>query len=203
MLRDALKRDFSEDAAVLAKAATIIRDDILNHQWFKFTGSFPPGCQEDSLPFSLKSLDSHILNSPNLMDQDKHESQPCLTISQLLYYNIKKKSSDSAVKMRHTLVREPLIPIYIGLNMHQLTRSKKLVQQLYRMGMCISYDRGLKSGLQLQLVNDLSKMELFHLLVFERVCSLLVPLTIWTITPVQLLLYLLFMALEAVSFNYQ
>ena len=75
------------------------------------------------------------------MDQDKHESQPCLTISQLLYYNIKKKSSDSAVKMRHTLVREPLIPIYIGLNMHQLTRSKKLVQQLYRMGMCISYDR--------------------------------------------------------------
>ena len=142
MLRDALKkRDFSEDVAVLAKAATIIRDDIFNHQGLKFTGSFLPGCQEDSLPFSLKSLVSLILNGPNLKDQDKHESHPCLTISQLLYYNVKKKSSDSAVKMRHTLVREPPIPIYIGLNLHQLTRSKKLVQQLYRMGIYISYDR--------------------------------------------------------------
>ncbi len=90
---------------------------------------------------SLKSLVSLILNGPNLKDQDKHESQSCLTISQLLYYNVKKKSSDSAVKVRHTLLREPPLPIYIGLNMHQLTRSKKLVQQLYRMGICIAYDR--------------------------------------------------------------
>ena len=123
MLRNALKkRDFSEDVIVLAKAATIIRDDIFNHQGFKFTGSFPPGCQEDSLPLSLKSLVSLILSGPDLKDQDKHDSQPCLTISQLLYYNIKKKPSDAAVKMRHTLVREPPLPIYIGLNMHQQTR---------------------------------------------------------------------------------
>ena len=43
--------------------------------------------------------------------------------------------------MRHTLLHEPPLPIYIGLNMHQLTTSKKLVQQLYRMGICIAYDR--------------------------------------------------------------
>ena len=66
MLRNALKkRDFSEVVEVLAEAL-IICDDIFNHQGFKFTGSFLPGCQEDSLPLSLKSLVSLILNGPNL-----------------------------------------------------------------------------------------------------------------------------------------
>ena len=53
----------------------------------------------------------------------------------------KKRPPDSTVKTRHTLACEPPIPIYIGLNIHQLTRSKKLIEQLYRMGICISYDR--------------------------------------------------------------
>ena len=42
---------------------------------------------------------------------------------------------------RHILEREPPLPIYIGMNVHALTRSKKLVQQLYQMGISISYDR--------------------------------------------------------------
>lgn len=36
---------------------------------------------------------------------------------------------------------EPPLPIYIGLNIHQQTRSKKLITQFYSMGICISYDR--------------------------------------------------------------
>ena len=39
------------------------------------------------------------------------------------------------------LQREPPIPVYIGLNIHQVTRSKKLIQQFYQMGISISYDR--------------------------------------------------------------
>ena len=102
MLRDAIKkRDFSEDVEILAKAAKIIRNDIFDQDWFKFNGCFPPECQEDSLPTSLKSLVSLILSGPNLKDQDKRESQACLTISQLIFYNVKKRSSDSTVKVRH------------------------------------------------------------------------------------------------------
>ena len=63
MLKKAIdKRDFSEDAIVLAKAAAIIRNDVFNHGCFQFTGSFPHHCQENSLPSSLKSLVSLILN---------------------------------------------------------------------------------------------------------------------------------------------
>ena len=83
MLNEALKnRDFNEDATILAIAAIIVRKDIFYHQGFKFSGSFPAECQEQSLPSSLKSLVSMILNGPNIKDQDKHESKASLTIGQ-------------------------------------------------------------------------------------------------------------------------
>ena len=102
ILKEALKkRDFSEDAAILAKAAVIVQDDILNHHCVSFTGAFLPNCQEHSLPSSLKSLVSLILNGPNLKD---HETQACLTAAQVLLYNVKRKSpSRNDVKTRHTL----------------------------------------------------------------------------------------------------
>ena len=41
MLKEALKkRDFTEDAQILAKAVSIIRKDIFNHDAFKFERSF-------------------------------------------------------------------------------------------------------------------------------------------------------------------
>ncbi len=138
MLKEALKkRDFTEDDTILARAATLIRNDIFNHQCFDFAGSFPPGCQEDSLPSSLKSLISLIFSGANLKDQDKHESQACLTVGQIILYNTKRRPSHPGTKMRHSLQREPPISVYIGLNIHQQARSKKLIQQLYQ----ISYDR--------------------------------------------------------------
>ena len=145
MLKEALrKRDFSEDAITLAKATTIIRNDVFNHQCLQFNGSFSPGCQQNSLPSSLKSLVSLILNGSNLKDQDKCESQACLTVSQVILFHMKEKSSDSAVKTRHILDHEPSLPIYVGLSIHHMTRSKKVIQQLYQVGVCVSYDRVLE-----------------------------------------------------------
>ena len=142
MLHDAVrKRDFDEDAVTLANAAKTIQNAILNHDGFKFTGSFPTGCQEKSIPSSLKYLIAMITKGPNLKDQEKCDSQACLTISQAIMYNTTKKITPSATTSRHTLVREPPLPIYIGMNVHTQTRNKKLIHQLYQMGLSISYDR--------------------------------------------------------------
>ena len=142
MLKEALKkRDYSEDALILAKAATIIRNDTFRHECFKFDGNFPSKCQENSIPSSLKSLISLIYNGPNLKDQDKEESHACISVRQLIVFNMKKSTSTAGTKERHTLDREPPLPIYIGLNIHQQTRCKKLIMQLYCMGISISYDR--------------------------------------------------------------
>ena len=84
MLKEALtRRDFTEDALILSKAAMIVRNDILGHKGFKFTGSFQQNCQEDSLPSSLRLLVSLIFNGHNLKDEELgcSESQACLTAS--------------------------------------------------------------------------------------------------------------------------
>ena len=94
MLREALQqRNFSEDATILAKAARIIRTDIFSHNSSKFDGSFPPNCQEDSLPSSLKLLISLIFNGPTLKEQQRCETLACPTVRQSIIYNTKKKAS--------------------------------------------------------------------------------------------------------------
>lgn len=143
MLKDALaKRNFMDDASILAKAASIIRKDMFkNENEATFSGTFSEKCQEDSVPASLKSLVAMLINGTNLTDQDKCESQPCLTISQTILFNSKKKTSShrSSVTTRH--VREPPLPLYIGLNIHTATRSKALITTLYQLGLSVSYDR--------------------------------------------------------------
>ena len=82
-------RDYSDDALILAKAAKIIRKDIFAHRQFKFTGTFPSDCQSESVPSSLLSLVSLILNCPDI-ERRGQGSQACLTITQLIDFNAKK-----------------------------------------------------------------------------------------------------------------
>jgi len=80
-----------------------------------------------------------------LKDQERCETQACLTVGQAIMYNTKKKASESCtVNTRHSSDREPPLPIYIGLDIHRMARSKKLIEQFYHMGICISYDRVLE-----------------------------------------------------------
>jgi hypothetical protein len=145
ILKDELARhDYESEALTLAKAADIIRRDIFSQSGFHFNGSFPKDCQTSSVPSSLRTLVSMLLNGLNISNQDTIVSQPTLTISQLVVFNVKKKSSSkasSASKGRHSLEQEPPLPLYIGLNIHSLTRSKKIITQLYNLGMSVPYDR--------------------------------------------------------------
>jgi len=143
MLKEALKeRDFSDDAVTLAKAATIVRKDTFSHEAYGFSGHFPPQCQENPIPSSLKSLISMILRGTTIKDQERGDSQACLTIGQMILFNSKKRVSESSTsKTRHTTQREPPLPLYIGINIHASTRSKKLITQLYQLGICVSYER--------------------------------------------------------------
>ena len=132
---------------------------------FHFNGSFPPGCQQESVPTNLKYLVSMLLNGPNLRDQDSADSgtgswfnslnatdsQTCLTISQTIVFNCKKRGSTVANKSRHSLDYEPPLILYIGMNVHTQTRSKKLITQLCQMGLSVSYDRILQLENQLAI----------------------------------------------------
>ena len=68
-------------------------------------------------------------------------SQPCLTISQLVLYNCKSRGKNPSHHSRHSLDREPPLPLYIGLNLHTQTRSRLLVEKMAKLGISVSYDR--------------------------------------------------------------
>ncbi len=107
-----------------------------------FSGSFDAQCQFKSVPGSLLALVAMILYGPNITKQYDHESipQPALTISQLLMYNslYQKKT---ATTCRHSTEHEPPLPVYLGIMIHTKTRKRSVVDTLFNLELCVSYDR--------------------------------------------------------------
>ncbi len=141
ILKEAFQQKVESDALILSKAVKIIRNDIFNYQCgFKFSGSLPSRCQQDSLPENLKYLVSMLLNGPNITDQDPVECQSALTIAQMILFNCKKRPSGTT-NNRHNLKFEPPLSLYLGMKIHTQTRSKKLVMEMNDLGLCVSYAR--------------------------------------------------------------
>ncbi|KAG1681694.1 hypothetical protein GQR58_011690 [Nymphon striatum] len=132
-------RDFEAEAISMVKLVKAVREEIFDWKLSQFTSSFKHNCQEESVPTSLKSLISMLLNGPNVTGQDETETQACLTISQLIHFNAKNKAP-VAKKSRHSKKREPPLPLYVGLNVYTLTRSKNLVTSLCMLGISVSFD---------------------------------------------------------------
>ena len=99
---------------------------------------FPPIYQENSVPTMLNTFILMLLSGPNLQHKGEHESQACLTISQLICFNTKSKKS-CAESNRHSKDREIPLPMYIGLNLQTQTRSKSLVNNLHKLGISVGY----------------------------------------------------------------
>ena len=111
ILKQAVNCSYEDDAIVLSKAAKIIREDILNSNITEFNGSFCADCQQQSVPTNVKYFVSMLLNGCTIKDQD---SQSCLTISQTIVFNCKRKSKASHY---HSRKFEPPLPLYL-LKMH-------------------------------------------------------------------------------------
>jgi hypothetical protein len=150
MLKNTMANNYEDDALLLAKTAKLVRREIDSYNGFHFDCHFSEGCQKRSVPPLLKTLISMLLNGADLNDQDSTESQANLTISQTILFNFKKRALSSS-KSCHSMSREPPLPLYIGIKIHTATRSKKIITQLYDLGLCISYDRVLEIESQLAI----------------------------------------------------
>jgi len=145
VLRQAANDDNS-DACHLARAANIIRRDILQMN-NTFNGTFPPECQENAIPSSLKTLVNIILRGPTVISQpvERSSDQACLTIAQLIVFNSvardRKRHEGSSSSKHHSKLKECPLPIYVSLKIHGATRDRSLVDAFYQLGMCVSYDR--------------------------------------------------------------
>ena len=81
---------------------------------FSFTGEYTSDCQLKSVQPSLMCLVSMLLNGPNIESQDFEESQACLTIAQLIIFNMKKIKKLATKSDLHNHDREPPLPLYLG-----------------------------------------------------------------------------------------
>ena len=140
-----------DEALYLAKVAQIIRRDIFN-QKKSFTGKFVYGCPEDSVPESLSALVQMILDGPNIVNQSNSSNKPAvLSISQLLVFNaVKHGRSSSKSKLYHYTSQETPLPLYVSLMLHSETRKRDLVDKLFSLDLCVSYDhiRQISAGLE-------------------------------------------------------
>ena len=140
-LHKACEHDADSDDVHLARAANIVRRDMLKMKT-AFSGSFDALCQEQSVPKSLLALVAMILNGPTIQEQSSH-STPTLTISQLLMFNsyARRRQSTSIRSITHGHNRETPLPVYLGMLIHTKTRKRDLVDTLFHFGLSVSYDR--------------------------------------------------------------
>ena len=142
-LKKAVEIDFDEEATVLARAAEIVRRDILQHDKSAFTGSFSKECQQQSVPQSLMTLVGMIMTGPDIVRQSSNATdiQAMLSVSQLVRHNVIIRRREGSISHYHSVDREPPLPIYVGLLIHAKTRKRGLIDKMYDLGLSISYDR--------------------------------------------------------------
>ena len=145
-LNKACKHDADNDPIHLARAANIVRRDMFKMK-NQFNGSFESKCQEESVPVSLLALVAMVLNGPNIAAQSSSATMPqsVLTISQLLVYNsMVRHCKDVTSTTGHSKERKTPLPIYLGVMIHTKTRKRELVDDLFELGISVSYDRVLE-----------------------------------------------------------
>ena len=151
--------DGDSDAVHLMRAARVFRKELFNIRIKQFDGFFSLECQRDSGPSSLLALVNTIQDRPNIKRQTQLASNASTTaalwVSQLVVFNNVKQSRNSkpSVNVRHDRDHETPLPLYLGLKVHAVTRSKTLVDTLFRLGLCITYDRALQ--IQSDIANDI------------------------------------------------
>jgi hypothetical protein len=104
------------------------------------------------VPNSLCALVGMMLNGPNIQEQSSYSSipAPTLTISQLVMFNSSARRRQSTVDpTKHSHNRETPVPVYLGVLMHTKTRKRDLVDNLFHLGLSISYDRVLNISTEL------------------------------------------------------
>uniref|UniRef100_UPI00358DF98B uncharacterized protein isoform X2 n=1 Tax=Myxine glutinosa TaxID=7769 RepID=UPI00358DF98B len=178
-LRSSCQLDGDSEAVFISRAANIVRRDMLRMKCLPFSGSFKEDCQENSVPHSLLMLVTMIMYGTDIQNQENYLSQPALSVSQLMTYNsCVRRRQQPSLETRHTEQRETPLPLFHGSLIHSRTRSRDLVDTLYRLGLSVSYD------LVLGMSADLGNSAISHLESIGTVCPPALQIGVFTTSAV-------------------
>jgi hypothetical protein len=125
MPKQTMACNYEGDALLLFKIAKIVRKDIASYKGFSFDGKFSSGCQQQSVPSTLKTLVSMLLYGADLRDQDYTDSQANLTILQTILFNFKKHASFA--KSRHSPIENHRCHCTLEQRFTQRSRSRTII----------------------------------------------------------------------------
>ena len=141
-----VKKALTEEGLHLVKTAKIIHRDMKEKTW-EFKAEFEKGCQEMSLPRSLIVLLNMIMYGKT--SETSLQSKAVLSIAQLVRFNSTRQGT-TTTQAYHQRQYETPLPIYLGLSIHARTRKRSIIDKMFELGLCVSYDR------VLYLLNTLS-----------------------------------------------
>ena len=111
-----------------------------------FDGSLNNSSQFTSIPKSLLYLISTLIDG--FSPTDNNFTQETFSVVQIImwnYHKSNKKVNDGQLIKRHDAkTRETPMMIYIPLKIYSVTRSRNLIDMLFNLRLCISYDRVLE-----------------------------------------------------------
>ena len=144
-IRDSSSLGALSDGLCLGRAAAIIQKTLFSEfpqLKGSFGGDFTPS---NSVPPVLLYFTKMLLQGPNI-DSEALNSDNCqnaaLSISQLIRFNSVRSMRKASVRRhRHELTSETPLPLYIGLTIHNVTKKKKIVNKLCKLGVSVSFDR--------------------------------------------------------------
>ena len=83
-----------------------------------------------------------LFGGSNIQTQTNNsfEIQAVFSVAQCIFYNSTFRHRNRNIAY-HNTIREPPLPIYVGLLLHGETRKRSLVDKFYDLGLSVSYDR--------------------------------------------------------------
>ena len=101
----------------------------------KFEGVFANDSQIKSIPIQLLTLISMLVDGTNGF------SEAALTSTQILKHDFRKCDKAAESKRHNLKERETPVVIYYTLKLYATVRSRVLIDHVYSLGICLSYQR--------------------------------------------------------------
>ena len=141
-LYDACVRSSEDDGICLAKAAKIIRREILKSK-YSFKGRFDVESQKECVPSSLIHLVRMILEGTDISAEfDENTNVAALSVAQLVKFNCIKKARQADVHfVRHGKDKETPLPVYLGVMLLAMTGKRGVVDKIAKLGLSVTSQR--------------------------------------------------------------
>ena len=123
-----------------------VRSDIMK-QVNRFSVSFNNSCQIQSVPKTLQALTIALVDGE--MSSSNQPSQGALSLAQIIVSYARQPSKRKAklrkpTRRRHISNQETPLLQYVGLKIFYTSRSCQLIDDMYHVGLSVSYDRVLE-----------------------------------------------------------